>query len=239
MERRLEIPMLIASALVLPLLILEQQATTDPWRALSSALNWTIWIAFAAEVCAMLTVVPNRWQWVRQHPLEVVVVLFTAPLLPASLQAFRAIRLLRLLRLALFARRARSIFTAGGLSYAAVLSLLVVTGGGAALRVAEPDRHLSFFDSTWWALTTATTVGYGDIYPTTHAGKVIAGVVMIVGIGFVALLTAAMARMYFEPVTESVERGEDEALALLRDISGRLSALEARMAERDDYGVTS
>lgn len=231
-ETRLEVPMLVAAALVLPLLVMEQEAGSAFWRDAATALNWLVWGAFAAEVAIMLSVVPNRGQWIRSHPLEMLVTVFTAPFWPAGMQALRAIRLLRLLRLALFATRVRGLFTPGGLSYAAVLSLVVVLGGGAALRIAEPGLGMSYTDSTWWALTTATTVGYGDIYPRTDAGRAIAAVVMLAGIGFVAVLTAAMAKLYFDSDVE-ISGPDQTEMRLLRDIAQRLDAIEARLERRE------
>lgn len=232
-ESRLEVPMLIAAALVIPLLILEQEASTDAWRAVAVILNWAIWLAFACEAAIMLAVVPSRWHWIRNHPLEVIVVVGTAPILPASMQALRALRLLRLVRLLLLAQRMKSLFTPQGLSSAAVLSMVVIFGGATAIRIAEPSLGLTLGDSIWWALTTATTVGYGDIYPTTTAGRTIASVVMLVGIGFVALLTAAMAQRFLSPDVEDVKREEDEVLALLQSLNQRMNGLERHLTEGD------
>jgi voltage-gated potassium channel len=226
-EKRLEVPMLLAAALVLPLLVIEQEAHTDLWRNIAVLGNWIVWLAFAAEAIIMLAVVTRRWHWIKRHPLECIVVLCTAPILPASFQAFRALRLTRLLRLAILARRARQVFTAHGLAYAAILSVIAVLGGGAAFRIAEANQDLTYGTSIWWALTTATTVGYGDVFPETDAGRFIAAGVMVVGIGFVALLTAAMARQFLEPATDAIEADDREVLRLLQDISARLERIEA------------
>jgi len=77
----------------------------------------------------MLAVVQSKARWVRTHPLEVVIVLFTAPFLPASLQAARVFRLVRLLRLFRLAPLARRVFSLEGLRYAALLAGLTVLGG--------------------------------------------------------------------------------------------------------------
>ena len=59
--------------------------------------------------------------------------------------------------------------------------------------VGEGKRLKSFFDGLWWSLTTMTTVGYGDIYPVTGAGRIIAGLTMLVGIATFAIVTAKVA----------------------------------------------
>ena len=86
--RWFEIPILVASALVIPVIVIEQSSWGAPWKTIGGALNWAIWAAFLAELMAMLVVTRDRWQWVRSHPLDVAIVVFTPPFLPASLQAF-------------------------------------------------------------------------------------------------------------------------------------------------------
>src|SRR5436190_16642264 len=130
----------------------------------------------------MLSVVDSRSRWLREHPLEVAIVLVTPPFLPASLQAARAFRLLRLLPLLRAGLLTRRLLTTEGLRDVAVLTLMTVLGGGAAYAAVEKSQHLDTLDGVWWAVTTMTTVGYGDSYPQTSAGRAIAVVVMLVGI---------------------------------------------------------
>ena len=73
-----------------------------------------------------------------------------------------------------------------------------------------------------------TTVGYGDIAPTTGLGKIVAVVVMLVGIGFVAFLTAAVAQRFVAQIEEPKPEWEDAVLSELRRREVRLAAIEAR-----------
>lgn len=224
-ERRLEYPVLVAALLTIPAIALEQSGLGQPWDTISSVLNWTIWLTFVGEAAIMLSVVPNRWRWMRDHPLDVAIVVLTPPFLPASLQAARVFRLLRLLRLVKAATLARRLLSTEGLRDAAVLSLLVVLGGGAAFAAVEKGQHMSAWDGVWWAVTTVTTVGYGVYNPKTDAGRVIAIVVMVVGIGFVALVTAAAAERFIRSQRQEEERIEEHLMAM----NERLAAIESRL----------
>ena len=230
--------MLVAALLVIPVIAVEQSDTGEPWRTIAGVLNWAIWTAFAIELVVMLAVVPDRWRWLRSHPLEVVIVLLTPPFLPSSLQALRALRVLRLLRLLRLAQLARKTFSLDGLRYAAILAALTAVGGGYAYSAAETaqDPPPSVWDGVWWAVTTMTTVGYGDEYPVTTLGRVYAVALMLVGIGFIAILTGAIAERFLasdiEDVADAVEETESteaELLTELREIKLRLDRLEGRL----------
>jgi voltage-gated potassium channel len=235
-ERFFTWPVIVAALLVIPVIIIEESAAGDTLKTLASISNWIIWIVFAAELVAMLVVVPDRWRWVLAHPLEVIVVVLTPPFLPPSLQALRVIRLFRLLRLLRLAQMARRSFSVVGLRYAAVLALLTALAGGTAFASIEDDADT--WDGVWWAITTMTTVGYGDVYPATDSGRVLAILLMLVGIGFVAILTGAIAERFVagqvseraaevEEVAGEFEDTREAALQELRAISERMRQLEA------------
>jgi voltage-gated potassium channel len=232
---RFEMPMIVAALLVIPVIVIEESPVGEPWDSIAAVLNWLIWLAFLAEAVTMLAVVPDRWRWLREHPIEVVVVVLTPPFLPASLQSIRALRLLRLLRLFPLLRYGRRLFSGEGLRYAALVTLLVVIAGGTAYAALEDEP--TAWDGIWWAVTTMTTVGYGDQFPTTTEGRMLAIVVMLVGIGFLTLLIGAAAERFVAPsVEEDIERelgeADEQLLRELRAVRGRLDALEAVLRSR-------
>jgi voltage-gated potassium channel len=226
MEHRLEWPMLVAALLVVPALAIEQSEAGGALNTIAVAINWATWLAFLVEAVLMLRVVDDRWRWVRDHPLEVAIIVVTPPFLPASLQAVRVFRLLRLLPLLRAGLLARRLLTTEGLRDVAVLALLTVLGGGAAYAAVETDQDLTTWDGVWWAVVTVTTVGYGDTFPRTDEGRAIAVVVMLVGIGFVAVLTAAAAERFLRG--REAERQPAELHERLEEIATRLAALERR-----------
>ncbi len=237
--RRFE-PWLIAAALlVIPTIAVEQSELGDPWPKIAAGVNWMIWLAFLAEAVTMLCVVPSRRRWLREHPLEIAIVVLTPPFLPSLLQGLRVARLLRLLRILRVLRiatGARRLFTLTGLRWAGLVGLIVLLGGGAAFTAAEKDQSLSTWDGLWWAFTTATTVGYGDVYPKTDVGRMIALVVMVTGIGLIALFTGAIAERFVSVDVDRVEAEleEDEAAILgeISEIQSRLARLEGLLQRR-------
>ena len=220
-------PLLVAALLTIPAIAIEQSDVGQPWGTIASVLNWVIWTAFLGEAILMLRVVDDRWRWVREHPLEVAIVILTPPFLPASMQAARVFRLLRLLRLLRLGVLVRRLLSTEGIRDAAVLAAMTVLGGGAAYAAVEKSQHLSAWDGVWWAIVTVTTVGYGDTFPHTDAGRIIAIVVMFVGIGFIAVLTAAAAERFLRVQRE--ERNELEGVEQRLDqILTRLDAIERK-----------
>src|SRR3954470_22601074 len=115
-----------------------------------------------------------------------------------------------------------------------LLALLTVVGGGALFVAFEKQsQHLGDWDGIYWAVTTMTTLG-SDIYPTTTGGEIVSTAILIVGIGFVALLTGAFAQRFLSPEIAEVEEeleseqvsAEVVALRELRGVQEQLQALE-------------
>lgn len=237
MEARLQWPLLVAAVMVIPALAIEQSDTGSTLRAVAVALNWLSWSAFVAEAFLMLRVVDDRGRWLREHPLEVAIIVLTPPFLPASLQAARAFRLLRLLRLFRAVKLLRRMLSTEGVHDAGVLAVLTILGGGAAYSSLEKTTAsgdpLSTWDGVWWAITTVTTVGYGDSYPATTGGRLVAILVMVVGIGFVAILTAAVAERFVSAQREA-EAERDDLGAKLDAITERLDVIERRPRAEPD-----
>jgi voltage-gated potassium channel len=237
-ERRFDWIILVAAALVIPVVVIEQADTNDRLRTVAGIANWAIWLVFLAEVIFMLSIVPNRRRWLLDNPLDVAIVVLTPPFLPASLQALRVFRLLRLLRLLRVLQAARRLFSPQGLQWALIIGLLTLFLGGAGFAAVEqgPNENVdNTWDGIWWAVCTMTTVGYGDIGPVTDSGRVLAVVVMVVGIGVLTMLIGAAAERFVaqdveqaqETLASEVGEAESDLLREIEEISERLQRLEA------------
>ena len=230
--RRFEPVVTVAALLVIPVLILQQEDRGSAANAIGNVLDWLSWSAFAAELIVMLAVVPRRGEWLRRHFLEVAIVVLTPPFVGAFVSV-RLLKLLRLLWLFRLAPVAHRLFTTAGVKSAALLVALTAVAGGAAF--AELEKGQTTANGIYWAVTTMTTVGYGNPQPTNTATKILAVFVMFIGIGFVAVLTGAIAQRFLAPELEEeesefavVEQTNREILAELREVKQRLAALEGR-----------
>jgi len=195
-ERLMQTPLMVAAALTLPCVALTEAHVGGTLETIARVLNWATWLAFALEVIVMLAVVPDRGRYLRSHPLELVVVLLTPPVLPAGLQSLRVIRLLRLLRLLKLAQLSHRLFSNQGLQYSALMTLLIAVAGGAVFRAFERGHQaLSEWDAIYWAISSMTTLG-SKWEPTTVGAEITAVIVQLAGISFMAFLTGALARNF-------------------------------------------
>lgn len=155
-------------------------------------------------------------------PLAIIDLVSIAPfflsiLLPINLNIFRLLRTIRILRLfktgrynkalnniaIVFKSRASQL-----ISSLFIVSLLIVISGVLMYEVehfAQPSNFKNAFDGMWWAVATLTTVGYGDIYPVTVAGRVISSIIALLGIGLVAIPTGIISSGFIEQFEKDKE----------------------------------
>jgi voltage-gated potassium channel len=242
-ERQTAWPMLALSLAIIPLLVIPLVVDLSPSAETTFfALDWTIWAIFAAEYGIRLYLAPSKARFVKGNVIDlfVVIVPFLRPLRVA--RSARALRLLRASRLTVFLLRAldagRDVLTHRKLHYTLLISLVVTIG--AAVLVMELERGAtdanitSLPDALWWAVTTITTVGYGDRFPTTAAGRGVAVVLMIFGIALFGLLAGSLASFF-------IERGSLDERSELREVLDRLDRIEraligAGLASLEDRG---
>lgn len=231
--------MIAASLLTLPAILLEDSHHHGVAHEIGVWLGVATWLMFAIEVVVMLSIVDSRRAWIRSHLLDVVIVVLTPPFVFASLQGLRllrALRLLRVLRLFRVAPLAKRLFTTDGLRYVSVIALLVLVVAAEAFSTAE---HTSFGTGVYWALGTMTTAGSGNVIPHTNESKVVAGIVMVVGVAFFAVLTGAIAERFFAVEAQELDEearelsgDERELAARVREIARQLQELERELGSR-------
>ena len=110
-----------------------------------------------------------------------------------------------------------------GLAYSLALCLLLMSGGGLGFWLLEP-RASTFSDGLWLAFTTAATVGYGDIVPSTHGSRVFAALLVLIGLAVLSLVTASVAAIFVGTEEREIERELLKEIAALRTEVQTLSA---------------
>ena len=242
LRRFFEIPILIAALLVIPAILIEALATNPTVISIGEWLNWIIWVVFAAEFFTLLTVAVERRTFLRKSWLEVAIVTLTFPVIfivASNLQMVGAARLARLLRLTRFVAvmslagaTVTRIFSKRGLAY--IVGITVILGLGFGILYGLIEEQASIFDGMWWALVTITTVGYGDFFPLTTAGRIVGALLMVVGIGFVATLTASVAAHFMDDadthLSDSLEALHDD----IRRMNARMEVMQKTLDSQNE-----
>lgn len=226
-ERTLEPPMFVLGLLFVPVLLGPAVAElSDDATAAFEVCGWLIWGAFVVEYLWLLYLAPSRAEMIRTHKLDLVIVL--VPFL-------RPLRFLRVVRLATAAtglgRAVAALRRIGGRPgfqpFFATVTGVVFVGAGLALAFEHEQEEASignFAEALWWAVVTCTTVGYGDHFPVTTGGQIVAVMLMLVGISGLSVLTASIAALF---VDQDDEPG-------LRELRTQLDRIEAMLIERSD-----
>jgi voltage-gated potassium channel len=203
------------------------------WPAESPALTaacraaaWITWAVFAGDFVVRIALAERRGRYVLRHWLDVLII---------ALPLLRPLRLLRLVTLLkVLNRRATSglrgrvaVYVAGGsvlLAFCGALAVLSVERG-------HGGNIAGFGDALWWAVETMTTVGYGDRFPVTGQGRLVAVALMLSGIALLGVVTATFATWLVEHVsaaeheqTEDLQQQLEEMRAQLQEVLDRLPA---------------
>lgn len=232
-QRRSEVPLIVAAVVYLAAYSL--QVTADPEPASARVLEgviWTVWALFLIDYLASLLLAEVRGRWFVQHLHELVILL---------LPMLRPLRLLRLIPLLRILNRSGGNALRGHIALY-VIAAMAVLGYAGALAVLDVEQDapganiLTLPAALWWALTTVASVGYGDYYPVTGAGRLVAAGLMIAGIGVLSAVTAAFASWLVENVASTraaeakAEESDQQVQDQLRSVSLQIDTLTRQLA---------
>lgn len=235
-ERRAEWPLTAAALLFLiayawPILDLGLAANL---RRTLGVFAWAAWGLFAVDYLVRLSLSAERGRFFTRNIFDLLVV---------ALPLLRPLRLLRLVTLLhVVNRHAGASLRGRVVVYVAGAASLILFVASLAILDAERGRDganiASFSDALWWALTTVTTVGYGDRFPVTGTGRVVAAGLMLSGIALIGVVTATFASWLIEKVQEVEDAAQTatrkDIEALTEQIAELRRALESANAAHEN-----
>ena len=201
----------------------------SPWPTVCELVTWAAWSLFVVDYVVPLALSRDRGAFVRSNLFDLAVV---------ALPLLRPLRLLRLVTLLSILNRnvggsmrgRVAVYVAGATSLVLFIASLAVLD---AERGAKGASITTFGDAAWWAMTTVTTVGYGDRYPITAQGRFIAGGLMLAGIALLGIVTASLASWLIDKVRQVEEHAQAATRADVASLTAEVRALREELAARD------
>lgn len=237
-EQRTEWP--LAAVAVVFLVVYSVQVLSRPHGQEAHILwllGWAAWGLFVVDYAARLILATDRRQWLLHHFFDLLIVV---------LPLMRPLRLVRLV--VLFGVLQKAVGNAvRGRILIYTLSTVALLIYVSSLAVFDTEREqpgakiTSFGKALWWAITTVATIGYGDIYPVTVTGRVIAVLLMMGGITLIGVVTAALASWVVQRVAETDRAFQTATAAHIDELRDeiRLLADEVRELARAAEGSRS
>jgi voltage-gated potassium channel len=228
-ERHSEWPLAAAAVLFLGVFSVEVLAEPQGHEAhVLWLVSWTTWGLFIVDYVARLCLASDRGRWFLHHLLDFAIV---------ALPVLRPLRLLRLIVLITVLQKAvGDAFRGRIVVYTVSGVLLLIYTASLAVFDKEPYQHgatiNSFGKALWWSITTVTTVGYGDVYPVTNTGRVIAVLLMIGGISLVGVVTAALASWIIQSVAVEETASQAATAAHIDELRSEIGNLRQELQAR-------
>jgi len=253
-EHQTAMPMLVLSVLFVPVLIVPMLYDLDPAKSyIFTNLDHLIWLCFLIEYVTRFSLARDRIHFVARNLADLAIV--AIPLLRPMrvVSSLRVLRLLQASRVVLAGIRGGKLgdtmvnrHSVAAMSF--VITSMIITGAAMVYdveRTAPGSRIHSVGDAFWWAIATVSTVGYGDLYPVTTEGRVIAGCLMFLGICTSALIAAAFASIFikdrneeeFDPKLEELAHRLDKIDNLLIRLESTVESHEQKALEREVVGA--
>jgi voltage-gated potassium channel len=181
------------------------EVINDSTQVKLDLVQWISWIAFALDLSLGIIRSENKLQYLKRHPLEILAV---------ALPFLRPLRLLRFISFGTLVLERVNMGKSIGISIKVICTALFLTYlAGIEITMAErgqPESTISSVgDGLWWAITTLTTVGYGDIYPTTTEGRFIAVGLMISGICVLGVISATVAAWFVKLTQDDTSQNKN------------------------------
>jgi voltage-gated potassium channel len=236
-EKRLHWPMIGVALLSIPALFLEELTQMPGLQVFGKLLELAIFLAFASEFLWMMRLTSHRAEYAIRNWLDVLIIVSSA--LDLAGWEFEWVAIARLLRLALVGLlltrilgSLRNRFSPGSIPFIIGLGAITLGIAGAGFYWIEPTVH-SYADGVWLAFVTGSTVGYGDVVPTTTASRLFAGLMVLLGFTLFSLVTASIAAFFVGEDEKMLRTAMHADIRKLRDEIAQLIGEEERSLRRE------
>ncbi len=223
-EDRSSTPMFVASVLYLLAFAAPIMSTRiqEPYDGYLNIIQMILWGLFAADYCIRLYLAPRRLYFITHNLMNLAIVL---------LPAWRIVSFLAMIHLTTNRQYKRLSELAVKLFGYTAIFIIMFALAIYSVESSEPGTMIRDLPTAyWWTFTTLATVGYGDVYPVTGIGRVIAVVVMLYGVGMVAVATGALASWIIEKIGGREEQEYPATKADVDDLRQEISELRALLA---------
>ena len=223
-EERSSTPMFVASVLYLLAFAAPIMSTRiqEPYDAYLNIIQMILWGLFAADYCIRLYLAPRRLYFITHNLMNLAIVL---------LPAWRIVSFLAMIYMTANRQYKRLSELAVKLFGYTAIFIIMFALAIYSVESSEPGAMIRDLPTAyWWTFTTLATVGYGDVYPVTGIGRVIAVVVMLYGVGMVAVATGALASWIIEKIGGREEQEYPATKADVDDLRQEISELRALLA---------
>jgi voltage-gated potassium channel len=236
-ERRLHWVMVLVALLALPSFYLEAVYAQGMLHGIGRGLDGLILAAFTAEFLWMLRLTRQRGLYVLHNWLNLLIIISAAfSLWSVGTDWFPLARLVRLAYVSMVLARAlaavRQLLTPASVPFLLGWGVLVFALGGGAFYWLEPTVH-SFGEGLWLAFVTGSTVGYGDVVPTTTGSRVLAVFMVLVGFAMLSLVTASFVAYFIGEDEKRLRHEMHQDIKELRLEVAKLRAEVEKLSERD------
>lgn len=194
--------------------------------------NWVIWFVFISETTTLVNLVDTKWLYIKRNWMNLVIIVLGIPFIWEStplLGILRGLQLLLMARLLFPWWNTTVRFLSRNRLGATLTTAFVTTTLAGALMAIVDNGVKTPWDGIWWAWQTVTTVGYGDVIPTSVTGKILAIFMMIMGIALISLLTANFSAYFVSKGASKVAKTEDQILKTLQEMQKKLDKLEEKL----------
>ena len=188
-----------------------------------------VWAFFVVELIVMTALVDKKLRYICSNWMNLVIIIFGMQVLWGDMQYMAAVRIARLIViLVLYISIFDSVLVMLArqkLWLTLSISFITILIAGIVISVFDPGIS-DPWEGLWWAWVTVTTVGYGDVVPTSAGGRIIGGFLILLGVGIFSMLTASFSAFLVSKNSDELDSKEEKAIKILHKIDQRLEEID-------------